>query len=63
MKYIRNMGKTDRIIRAIVGIGTVALGVYYQSWWGLVAAPPLLTSTSGFCPVYCPFGISSCKTD
>lgn len=27
----RNIGTTDRTIRAVAGI---AIGAYYQSWWG-----------------------------
>ena len=57
-----NMGKTDRIIRGIVGIAVIAAGVYYMSWWGAIGAIPLGTAIIGWCPVYLPFGISSCKT-
>jgi hypothetical protein len=56
-----NMGKTDRIARAIVGMGIVAAGVYFQSWWGVVGAIPLFTAVIGWCPAYVPFGISSLK--
>lgn len=58
-----NMGKTDRIIRAIVGIAVLYLGYYYQSWWGAVGIIPLGTAIFGICPAYMPFGISSCKKD
>jgi hypothetical protein len=56
-----NVGKTDRIIRLILGVGIIAVGVYYQSWWGAVGAIPLVTAALGWCPAYVPFGISSCK--
>lgn len=57
-----NMGKTDRLIRVILGIGIVAAGVYFQSWWGAIGAIPILTAAIGWCPAYLPFGIStSCK--
>lgn len=58
-----NMGKTDRILRAIVGIVVIGAGVYYQSWWGAIGVIPLGTAIIGFCPAYLPFGISSNKTD
>jgi len=58
-----NMGKTDRILRGIVGVAVIAAGVYYQSWWGAIGAIPLGTALLGWCPAYLPFGISSCKTD
>ena len=58
-----NMGKTDRIIRSIVGIAVIAAGVYFQSWWGAIGIIPLGTALIGWCPAYLPFGISSCKSD
>ncbi|QDE29903.1 YgaP family membrane protein [Shewanella polaris] len=56
-----NIGKTDRIIRVILGVCVIAVGVYYQSWWGAVGIIPILTAAIGWCPAYVPFGISSCK--
>jgi len=58
-----NMGKTERIIRGIVGIGVIGAGVYFQNWWGALGIIPLGTAIIGLCPAYLPFGISSCKTD
>ena len=60
-----NMGKVDRVVRGIVGsiIIGVGVGVYYQSWWGAIGVVPLGVAIVGTCPVYLPFGISSCKTD
>jgi len=58
-----NMGKTDRILRAIVGIAVIAAGGYYQSWWGAIGVIPLATALTGWCPAYLPFGISSRKKD
>jgi hypothetical protein len=29
-----NVGKTDKTIRIIIGAAIIALGVYFQSWWG-----------------------------
>jgi len=58
-----NMGKTDRILRGIVGVGVIAAGVYYQSWWGALGIVPLATTVLAWCPIYSPFGISTCKKD
>ncbi|MDH5396381.1 MAG: DUF2892 domain-containing protein [Gammaproteobacteria bacterium] len=58
-----NMGTVDRILRGIVGIAAIGAGVYFQSWWGAVGLIPLGTAVLGWCPLYLPFGISSCKTD
>jgi hypothetical protein len=56
-----NMGKTDRIIRVIIGVAIAALGFYYKSWWGLLAVIPLVTAALGFCGLYVPFKISTIK--
>ncbi|AAZ97452.1 conserved hypothetical protein [Thiobacillus denitrificans ATCC 25259] len=65
----KNMGGTDRIIRAVVGAGLI----YYamsnlpgaDSWMvpaGLVGFILILTAIFARCPAYMPFGISTCKT-
>ncbi len=56
-----NVGKTDRMIRIVAGAAIVALGVYFQSWWGAIGLIPIVTATLGWCPAYVPFGISSHK--
>ena len=60
-KMKRNVGKTDRIIRVILGFGIIAVGVYFQSWWGAIGIVPILTAAIGWCPAYLPLGISSFK--
>ena len=59
MSAFRNIGLTDRIIRTVIGVAVAAIGIGFQSWWGLVAALPLLTAAVGFCPLYSLLGISS----
>lgn len=54
-----NMGKTDRIIRAVVGLALIAVGVIFNSWWGAIGLIPLVTAAIGWCPAYWPFGIST----
>jgi len=56
-----NVGTTDKIIRVIIGLTIMAAGYYYQSWWGIIGIIPLMTAAIGWCPLYVPFGISSCK--
>lgn len=58
----KNMGSVDKSIRFILGIIVVVIGLYYQTWWGLLAVPLFLTSFISFCPGYLPFGFSTCKT-
>jgi len=65
----KNMGSADRIIRillaAIVAVlyftGTVSgtLGIVLL----VLAGVFVLTSFVSFCPLYAPFGISSCKVE
>lgn len=58
-----NVGKTDRIIRVVIGLCMIAAGVYFQSWLGAIGIVPLATAALGWCPAYVPFGISSCKVE
>ncbi len=58
----KNVGSTDRLIRAIAGIAIIAAGVYFQSWWGAVGAVLLGTAAIGWCPPYSLLGINSCRT-
>ena len=55
-----NVGKADRIFRAVVGLGVLAGGIYFKSWWGAIGLVPLLTAIFRFCPVDVPYGISTC---
>lgn len=64
----KNMGSADKIIRIVLAVVFVAL--YFTDVvtgiWGYVllalAAIFLLTSLIGTCPLYLPFGLSTCKT-
>ncbi len=57
----RNIGKTDRIIRIIIGVLIAIAGVIFKSWWGLLAIIPLFTGIVGWCALYVPFSISTAK--
>jgi hypothetical protein len=57
----KNVGKADKYIRIGVGVIIIAAGIYYQSWWGLVAIIPLATAFANRCGLYLPFGISTCE--
>ena len=57
-----NLGSIDRTIRILAGIGLLALAfVGTQSPWGYLGLVPLLTGVIGFCPAYCPLGLSTCR--
>lgn len=57
----RNVGKTDSIIRIILGILIGAAGIIFESWLGLFAIIPIVTALTGSCGLYMPFGISTRK--
>jgi hypothetical protein len=57
-----NVGTIDRIIRILAGLIFIALGIYLNSWWGAIGIIPLFTAAIGWCPLYIPFGFSSCST-
>ena len=63
----KNMGSTDRVIRFIVAavIAVLYFTDVISGTLGLVllvlAAVFVLTSFISFCPLYAPFGLSTCK--
>lgn len=62
------MGMADRIVRVILAIvmGYLYFTSVVSGWLGVVllilAVVFVLTSFISFCPLYAPFGISTCKT-
>ena len=56
---IANVGKTDRVIRVILGLGILGAGFYFKSYWGLIGIVPLATAFLRWCPAYLPFRIST----
>jgi hypothetical protein len=56
-----NIGGADRMVRVVLGVGIIAIGIYFKSWWGAIGVVPLFTAAMGWCPAYVPFGISSCR--
>ncbi|WP_181700708.1 YgaP family membrane protein [Chthonobacter albigriseus] len=63
----KNMGSVDRIFRIILGIALLLFaftGVPATTfnWIGWVGIVPLATALIGWCPLYVPFGIKTCRT-
>jgi hypothetical protein len=58
-----NVGKTDRIVRVIIGLAIIWAGFYYEEWWGVIGIVPLATAAIGYCPAYTPFKFSTCRKD
>ena len=64
-KMCINLGKADRTIRAIAGLGLIIYGLVAQNYIiAGVGAIPLLTAVFGFCPFYPLFKLNTgCKKD
>lgn len=58
-----NVGRTDRIIRVIIGLAIIWAGFYYESWWGAIGIVVLIPAAMGYCPLYVPFKFSTCRKD
>jgi hypothetical protein len=56
-----NVGETDKVIRIILSVIIAGIGIYYHSWWGIIAIVPLITAFMSFCPVYSLFGMNTCS--
>lgn len=57
----QNVGKTDKIIRVVVGLIAAYLGLKISAWFYLVAVIALATAATGFCGLYPLIGISTVK--
>lgn len=56
-----NVGKTERILRIIVGLVIVSLAfIGPKSNWAFLGLVPLLTGILGWCPPYAMLGINTC---
>ena len=58
----KNVGVSDRALRVIVGVALLGFGFMTKSYWGLVGLVPLATASMSWCPLYVPFGLTTCKT-
>ncbi len=60
-----NVGGADRIVRVVIGLALLSLLLILEGnarWWGLVGFIPLGTALMGWCPLYVPLGIKTCRT-
>lgn len=60
----KNVGEIDRALRILAGL--LILSLFFilgdaTRWWALLGLVPLLTGVIGWCPVYLPFGLRTCK--
>lgn len=56
-----NVGKTEQIVRIIIGCIIVFGGVYFKNWWGILGFVPIITGLTRYCPVSDILGISTYK--
>jgi len=47
-----NVTGIDETIRVIMGMAIIGAGIYFHSWWGIVALVPLTTAAFNYCPAY-----------
>ena len=62
----QNVGGIDRILRILVGLAAIAfalLSSHELAVWGWIGVVPLATGLIGWCPVYLPFGLKTCKVE
>ena len=63
-----NMGTLDRIFRIVIGLVLIAYAIPLGfapsgwNWVGWIGIIPLVTAIFGYCPLYAPFGISTCSS-
>jgi hypothetical protein len=58
----KNVGKTDRIIRLVIGISILTFGILYQSWFGLIGAGIIMPAIMGSDPLYTLIGANTNKS-
>ena len=55
-----NVGKTDQVIRIILGIFIILICIYYNSWWGILGLALIVTGITRYCPLNKILKISTC---
>ena len=56
----KNIGKTDKIIRIILGLVILSQSVFgLHSLWGLIGLVLIITAVIDFCPAYTLLGINT----
>lgn len=48
----KNMSYVESVIRVLIGGSIIAIGLYFDSLWGLLGIIPVLSGAASFCPVY-----------
>jgi hypothetical protein len=56
-----NVGKTERVVRVLLGLAIMGVGVAASSWWGALGLLPLITGVIGWCPGSRLLGVSTSR--
>ena len=60
---LQNVGLSDRVIRIVAGLALISATLYGAIGpWGWIGIVALATGLFRFCPIYLPFGLSTCST-
>ncbi len=54
----KNFGKTDRLVRVILGITIISFGLVNQTWWGAIGAGIMIPAIISSDPLYNLIGIN-----
>ncbi|MCL3780046.1 DUF2892 domain-containing protein [Prolixibacteraceae bacterium JC049] len=46
-----NVTTKSRTIRIVIGLIIIAVGFYFNSWWGAIGLFPFIVGLTGFCPL------------
>lgn len=57
----KNMGRTDRTVRALIGAVMLVFAIVFEKFIGALGLVFLLTAGIGYCPMYTLLGISTNK--
>ncbi len=57
------MGSQDRLSRIVAGVILIGFALITGNVVGWLGVIPLATGIIGWCPIYKPLGIDTCKTE
>ncbi len=57
------MGSQDRLSRIVAGVILIGFALITGNVVGWLGVIPLITGIIGWCPIYKPLGIDTCKTE
>jgi hypothetical protein len=57
---VKNVGKTDKIIRLIFVCTCIVVALVTKNYWFLLGALPLFSVVTSWCPMYIMLGFRTC---